>query len=459
MDGEAIYLEKGGPVMKRLAYLLLACGIAASSVAMATVIHVPEEYPTIQAGIDAANEGDTVLVNDGTYYENIAFRGENIYLTSVSGPEATVIDGSDVGSVFRLTTNEDKTTVIDGFTITHGRNNLGGGFYIYGAHPKIINNIISDNYAYEYGGGIHVEYGGITVRYNVFYRNRCPSNLGGPAIHVISSDVHIYKNLFTDQNGPADIFIRFGSKGSVINNTLSNSWHGISSHDYSPIFCQNNIVTEMSNVAYRAGDGGYLYCSYNCAWSNDVNYEECDPGEGALFANPLFVGGYPFDYHLQENSPCIDAGDPDSPFDPDGTRADMGAYYFHQTLPELTVTPDATVVERGGSLGYTVEVVNVTDEDKTFEYWSDLYLWTGDPYGKNPVFGPRKVMVKAGRTRSGHLDHTVPGNAPLETFTLCGRIGTHPGGVWSEDCFEFTVVEPTGSALVGADWEVIEHTF
>ena len=68
-------------------------------------------------------------------------------------------------------------------------------------------------------------------------------------------------------------------------------------------------------------------------------------------------------------------------------------------------------------------------------------------------------MVKAGRTRSGHLDHKVPGDAPLETFTLCGRIGSHPESVWSEDCFEFTVVEASSSGHGGNDWEVIEHTF
>ncbi len=100
-------------------------------------------------------------------------------------------------------------------------------------------------------------------------------------------------------------------------------------------------------------------------------------------------------------------------------------------LPDMIVTlaPDATTVERGGSLGYTIEVTNNSDTDQRFEYWSDVYLWTGDPYSKNPVFGPRKVMVKSGRTRSGHLDHKVPGDAPLKTFTLCGRIGSHPEGV------------------------------
>ena len=62
------------------------------------------------------------------------------------------------------------------------------------------------------------------------------------------------------------------------------------------------------------------------------DYINCEPGEGSISANPRFVDPENGDYHLQANSPCIDAGDPNSPLDPDGTRADIGAYYYHQEL-------------------------------------------------------------------------------------------------------------------------------
>jgi predicted outer membrane repeat protein/parallel beta-helix repeat protein len=55
-------------------------------------------------------------------------------------------------------------------------------------------------------------------------------------------------------------------------------------------------------------------------------------GEGNIDNNPLFVNPDGSDFSLFENSPCIDTGNPDSPLDPDGTRADMGAYYFHQEI-------------------------------------------------------------------------------------------------------------------------------
>ena len=51
-----------------------------------------------------------------------------------------------------------------------------------------------------------------------------------------------------------------------------------------------------------------------------------------IFMDPLFVDTLNGNYNLQSGSPCIDAGDPNSPPDPDGTISDMGAYYFDQSV-------------------------------------------------------------------------------------------------------------------------------
>src|SRR5690348_13107710 len=85
-----------------------------------TTIHVPTDQPTIQAAIDAANNGDTVLVSDGTYKENINFNGKAITVTSVHGASKTTIDGGGVNTVVLLVTNETAASVLNGFTITNG---------------------------------------------------------------------------------------------------------------------------------------------------------------------------------------------------------------------------------------------------------------------------------------------------------------------------------------------------
>src|SRR5947209_17851598 len=71
--------------------------------ARAATINVPAGQPTIQAAINAASNGDTVLVAPGTYYENINFMGKAITVTSYCGPEVTTINGGAAGSVVAVT--------------------------------------------------------------------------------------------------------------------------------------------------------------------------------------------------------------------------------------------------------------------------------------------------------------------------------------------------------------------
>lgn len=83
-------------------------------------------------------------------------------------------------------------------------------------------------------------------------------------------------------------------------------------------------------------------------------------GDGNIDADPLFLDPNNRDYRLTENSPCIDAGDPDSPPDPDGTRADMGAFYFHQR--DIDFTPDSLAFDTlfaGESRSLTVALANI----------------------------------------------------------------------------------------------------
>lgn len=119
-----------------------------------TTIHVPADQPTIQAAINAANTGDTVLVSPGTYYENIDFKGKAITVTSSAGSATTIIDGGNITSTVTFATGELRSSILNGFTIQHGQNPgspaieggpAGGGIYIFQAAPTILNNVVTQN--------------------------------------------------------------------------------------------------------------------------------------------------------------------------------------------------------------------------------------------------------------------------------------------------------------------------
>jgi hypothetical protein len=102
----------------------------------------------------------------------------------------------------------------------------------------------------------------------------------------------------------------------------------------------NNIIS--NNIEYgisrnTAHSLGTPFIQYNDYYGNPVDYGYYgsawipQPGIGELFKDPSYVGGIPVDYRLRSNSPCIDKGDPASPLDSDGTRADIGAIFFDQS--------------------------------------------------------------------------------------------------------------------------------
>ncbi len=137
-------------------------------VAFGGVIHVPADQSNIQAGINAAVDGDLVLVAEGTYYENINFMGKAITVAShyyldkrPLHVKRTIINGSqpvnpDSGSVVYFISGEDTNSVLCGFTVTGGTGTaytipdfppmrMGGGIYCDLAGAKIVYNRVIDN--------------------------------------------------------------------------------------------------------------------------------------------------------------------------------------------------------------------------------------------------------------------------------------------------------------------------
>ena len=135
----------------------------------AATINVPADYTTIQAAVDAASDGDEVIVAPGTYFgsgnEVVNTLGKAITIKASGTPEETILDGQGARRGVRCTNGEGADTVIEGFTITGGSAYYGAGIYCdSGSSPTISNCTISDNTVVEgLGGGIYCSGGSPTI--------------------------------------------------------------------------------------------------------------------------------------------------------------------------------------------------------------------------------------------------------------------------------------------------------
>lgn len=128
----------------------------------ADTLHVPADYSTIQAAIDVAKYGDTVLVAPGAYVENIDFKVRQSTLLGEQGAALTVIDGNQVGTVVTCKSGEGPASVMDGFTITNSNptvinctftNNSYSRMYNLNSSPTVTNCNFNNNVA-GFGGGM-----------------------------------------------------------------------------------------------------------------------------------------------------------------------------------------------------------------------------------------------------------------------------------------------------------------
>ena len=177
--------------MKELVLSILVVTLLISGPASAQIHTVPGGYPGIQAAINGADDGDTIVVSPGIYYENIDFHGKDIVLTSINpaDPEivaATIIDANDVGRTVTFASGEGQDTVLTGLTITGGKAHgpdpsfyNGGGIYCVGSSPQIANCIIEGNWAADCGGGMYsTDSGSPTVTNCTFSANEAYAGNG-----------------------------------------------------------------------------------------------------------------------------------------------------------------------------------------------------------------------------------------------------------------------------------------
>jgi len=251
----------------------------------ADVIHVPTGQPTIQAGIDAASNGDTVLLADGTYTgpgnRDIDFQGKTITIRSQNGRDFCTIDceadGDNPHRAFLLNSGEGPETVIEGLTFANGfAPELGGNYYYGGAifcdgtSPTIRDNFFIGNIAWENGGAISSWGGSPVITGNLFIQNAAE---GGGALYVQSGDVLVANNTFIQNRA----FLHGG--GAVA-----------CSGQFTTVLVINNLfVDNLDEYGYPDLGGGAL-----AAWTfSDVTVTNCtfldnlSAGSGhAVFLSP-----------------------------------------------------------------------------------------------------------------------------------------------------------------------------
>jgi Right handed beta helix region len=245
--------------------IAVALALAWSSrAAAATIIHVPGDQPTIQAGIDAAAPGDTVLVAAGTYVENIDFEGKEITVKSESGRTKTIIDGNHTGAVVLINASSGRKPILRGFTIQNGSD---GGVITSGGFPVIERNKIMGNTYCGEGGGVKASFSGAVIRFNVISNNHqqgCSGGPGGGGIEVGGAGtVQILDNKISgNSHGSFGGGITLFAAGTPIisanyiqKNSAGNQGAGIWIVNQSDATIVNNIVTGNSTP----GAGGGIY--------------------------------------------------------------------------------------------------------------------------------------------------------------------------------------------------------
>ncbi len=324
---------------------------------------VPQDYPTIQAAIDAAQNGDIVLVAPGVYGESLVLSGKTITLASqfyTTGDtqviDSTTIDGQADLAVITVDASVGPDTQIVGFTIRNAEDGIK-------AHGKlrILNNRITgtrDGIDFQNAGGLvrdntfennsddgidgdgatgvtienntirsngddgieirlH-EYGGVTLTLSI--RNNAITGNGEDGIQLIDyPDVSnrvfdIRYNLIADNaqvglglmdNGESNEDYRGASipeRIHLFNNTFSGNPYAVTGGDN--LIALNNLFVNSTVVGLKNVDAGSI-AAYNLYWNNGTNYQGSNIDlNTTLFADPLLDATY----HLLPGSPAIDAG-------------------------------------------------------------------------------------------------------------------------------------------------------
>jgi hypothetical protein len=347
--------------MRQRRLLVVAAAImlvVVSVLSAATVIHVPLDQPTIQEGIDAAGEGDTVLVAVGTYTGTnnceLNFGGTNMVVMSESGAAQTTIDCARGTRAFCFRNGENAASIVDGFTIMHGYAEGGGAIYCNATSPTFRNCSFRSNRSPDVGGGMGF-YGSSSLIENCLFEGNSSEmaldGSGGAIICAAGSDLVISNCYFTHNTSDAGGCVTCTDASSLLLTDCLLPENSADSGGALACCSGSTLVIEGCTIVHCIGCGGSgIFCDGGSDVSVDRtiiafgykgeavcclaggtatlvccdvfqneygNWVGCIAGQNGVDGNisedPLFCGILNPDspYSLQSDSPCAAENNPD----------------------------------------------------------------------------------------------------------------------------------------------------
>lgn len=330
--------------------------------------YVPVDYPTIQAAVNAAGDGDTILIGNGLYSGpgNIDIQWDatikHLVIMSENGRDHCTIDCMEGGRGFTLNNGQDHRDVIDGLTITNGNGgSAGGAILIDSTSPRIINCMLlnntafGDTYLYQGGGAINVsDNSSPVIKGNIIRGNYCGH--GGGGISFDKGAHGVVENNIIDSNethgNGGGIALEHNSDPLIINNLIIKNFSyghfggGIYTHISNPAIINNTIAYNTTYIEYYPGNGGGIGIEgepypaiRNCIiWNNisssytmnihfppmtwmDISYCNVEDDLDHIYdlkpytnidSLPGFMDPENGKFQLLGNSPCINMGTPDT---------------------------------------------------------------------------------------------------------------------------------------------------
>jgi len=358
----------------RLAALFFGIGMTLTFAVGAATIRVPQDQPTITAGVAAAQEGDTVLVSDGTYQEHDITITKAITLTSVNGNAVTTIDGQGLARVLNVNSASGNWATISGFSIINGNvgaSGAGGNAILRTAgYLQISSCIFSNNYCNggNVGSTVYVDPTKLKVTDCVLKNNNGENFAGIYGATVVRC--LLYNNGSAGANNPCVLGQCNSTNCTVYGNTggvLGNAWTTGGMSGGTAVNCifwgnsghngQQVDQTTAATITYSIVQSGFA-------------------GTGNLTTDPQFVNAASGNFNLSPNSPAIDAGDPTTPNDPDGSRADIGALPFLYPVVGLAYAVKPTFNHLWVGTNYQLQVS--TNLNGTFTNWGSVFTATNN---------------------------------------------------------------------------------